>query len=93
MQYTVREGKCTKTPLSGEIPTFGVLPRAKYDYSEYIGASLPNLGVLVHEYHDIVREHSIYGSSYAPVNAEGTICIPIMVSTLEVKPGLAMELI
>lgn len=90
MQYEVVNGKCTKTSLSGSIPTFGVESNATYETSEYIGSSLPNLGVLVNEYNKIIPDTSIYLSSYAPVT--GDVCIPILISDLTVKPGLTMEL-
>jgi hypothetical protein len=93
MQYTVRNGECHHKALETPIPTFGVPSTAKYDFSEYIGAELPNLGVLVNEYSNIVADASIYGSSYAPVNADGSICIPILTNDLTAKPGLMLSII
>ena len=84
-------GVCKKTSITGDMPTYGVPEDAKYETSEYIGAELPNLGVLVNEYNRIVREHSIYLSSYAPVG-DGEVCVPVMISELLAKPRLALIL-
>ncbi len=87
----VEDGKCTKGFVVGSMPDYGVSSNAKYESSEYIGSSLPNLGVLVNEFYNIDRStEDIYLSSYAPV--AGDICIPVLVSELKTKPFLEMDL-
>ena len=91
MKYTVVDGKCSNESLSESFPSYGVPEDASYETSEYIGSELPNLGVLVNEYNNIVRDKSIYLSSYAPVT--GDVCVPVMITELYVSPRLEMNLV
>ena len=92
IRYFVENGVCRKTSITNAIPKFGVPDDAKYDTSEYIGSVLPNLGVLVNEYHNIVPDTSIYMSSYAPATGDGSVCVPVLVSNLGARPRLTMSL-
>ena len=91
MNYTAVGGRCIKTKLEGDVPSFGVSGDSKYESSEFIGAELPNLGVLVNEYNNIIKDKSISLSSYAPVT--GSVCVPVMSTDLTAKPRLTMNLI
>ena len=91
MQYKVEGGKCTRSPLTGSIPTFGVPSDASYYTSEFIGAELPKLGVLVNEYDNIdADKKTVYLSSYAPV--DGTVCVPVLITNLAATPTLQLQL-
>ena len=90
MKYTVVDGKCDRESLSESIPSFGVPEDASYETSQYIGSELPKLGVFVNEYNNIVRDKSIYLSSYAPDT--GDVCVPVILTEMYVLPKLAMNL-
>ena len=65
---------------------------AKYDTSQYIGAELPNLGVLVNEFNDVNRDTlNIYLGSYAPTGTPG-VCVPVQITEMAAKPRLTMIL-
>jgi hypothetical protein len=87
-------GQCTKTSINATtIPAFGVPSTAKFNAAEYIGAVLPNLGVLVNEYYEVVPDTRIYLGSYAPANADGSVCVPVLISDLSAKPELHLHLL
>lgn len=84
--YTSVEGQCTKGNVTGDIPTFGVPDGATADRNgKYLGSSLSNLGILVYEYYGTNSVDGDYYLTYTPIG-DGTVCVPILSSTLTASP-------
>ncbi|XP_019856676.1 PREDICTED: halilectin 3, beta chain-like [Amphimedon queenslandica] len=85
--YTSIEGQCTKGNVTGDIPNFGVPAGSTSNPSgaEYLGSSLPNLGVLAYDYYGTNSVDGDYFATYTPIG-DGSVCVPILRATLTASP-------
>ena len=91
--YVSENGLCTKSILTGEMPTFGTPIGAELDPNgiKYLGGKANGTGVLVYEFYGTDAKMGEYYLTYAPVFE--TQCIPLYVSYISAKNLLLQELV
>ena len=70
-------------------PDFGIPEDATFFGFDYLGASIPNYGVGVDQFHhrsEETPESGDYHGSYAPIGSEASECVPILSSFVNQPP-------